>query len=150
MAANEGFNVPTVATDALVEIFLRLLTSAWRRFRLVCKLCRDLVDRRAHAGAAGPDPDPHLHQPWVEVPCHRVRRQRRAPQARVVLRVGHPRRRRHGRHVQHGLICLHDYGDRFVITVANPITGEAWRSLHTPRRGTRPDVKGYTPSATTP
>ena len=41
--AGEGFDVPT---DAFVEILLRLPTSARRRFRLVCKRWRDVIDER--------------------------------------------------------------------------------------------------------
>ncbi|CAL4980249.1 unnamed protein product [Urochloa decumbens] len=44
MAADEGFN--NVPTDSLVEILLRLPTSARRRFRLVCKRWRDTIDER--------------------------------------------------------------------------------------------------------
>ncbi|TVU05374.1 hypothetical protein EJB05_48533, partial [Eragrostis curvula] len=41
--AEDGFTLPT---DAFVEILLRLPTSARRRFRLVCKRWRDVINER--------------------------------------------------------------------------------------------------------
>ncbi|CAL4999534.1 unnamed protein product [Urochloa decumbens] len=138
MADEEGFSVPT---DALTEIFLRLPTSDRRRFRLVCKLWRDAIDERT--------PERQVQTKILAFISH-------GQSSRAIVfddKDGHRRQEAYNSTTRgvvemvgtcNGLICLHDAddGDRSVITVANPITGEAvalppppaaWGSLR--RRG---------------
>ncbi|KAG2579583.1 hypothetical protein PVAP13_6NG263400 [Panicum virgatum] len=121
--ADEGFDVPT---DAFVEILLRLPTSARRRFRLVCKRWRDVIDERTPERQVrtktlafiGPwrspralvfdDTDGRRSHEWAYPSAHEV-----------VSMVG----------TCNGLICLLDAGEggrsALRLTVANPVTGEA-------------------------
>ncbi|CAL5013235.1 unnamed protein product [Urochloa decumbens] len=121
--ADEGFNVPT---DALVEILLRLPTSARWRFRLVCKLWRGAIDQRT--------PERQVRTKILTFISHG-----RSSRATVFDdKDGHRRHEwtynssTHGGTIHmvgtcNGLICLHDTGDSdcSVITVTNPVTGEA-------------------------
>ncbi|CAL5005533.1 unnamed protein product [Urochloa decumbens] len=121
-ADSEGFNLPT---DALVEILLRLPTSARRRFRLVCKQWRDLVDERT---------------PERQVRTKILAFIRHGSRSHAIVFDDKDGRRMHEWCCEpathgfvdiigtcNGLICLHDTGDSdcSVITVTNPVTGEA-------------------------
>ncbi|KAG2584135.1 hypothetical protein PVAP13_6KG276900 [Panicum virgatum] len=106
--AGEGFDVPT---DAFVEILLRLPTSARRRFRLVCKRWRDVIDERT--------PERQIRTKTLvfdfdnEDGCRE--HEGAFPSSYGVVRmVG----------TCNGLTCLHDAG-RSALTVSNPVTGEA-------------------------
>ncbi|CAL5013233.1 unnamed protein product [Urochloa decumbens] len=123
MADDEVFNLPT---DALVEILLRLPTSARRRFRLVCKLWRNVIDERtperqvrtkiltfiSHGRSSRAtvydDKDGHRRHEWTY---------NWSTYGGAVHMVG----------TCNGLICLHNAGEgvRSPIRVANPVTGEA-------------------------
>lgn len=122
MAEADSFTPPT---DAFVEILLRLPTSSRRRFRLVCKRWRDVIDERTS-------------ERQVRSKILAFISGRRGSRA-LVLDDGGFRRRHEWTYkssshgvvgmvgTANGLICLRDsYGDATIsaITVANPITGE--------------------------
>ncbi|CAO2202361.1 unnamed protein product [Urochloa humidicola] len=119
---DEGFN--NLPTDAFVEILLRLPLSARRRFRLVCKRWRDVINERT--------PERQVRTKILAFICD-------GPSSRAIVFDDKDGRPRHEWTYNsatsgfvcmvgtcNGLICLHDIGEggRSVITVANPITGE--------------------------
>lgn len=119
-------------TDAFVEVLLRLPTSTRRRFRLVCRRWRDLINSRTPERQVRTKILAFFSDPWHS----------RA----LVLDDGEdgPRRRHDWTYTSsldalrmvgtsNGLICLHDSAPRprvvrgmisSDITVANPVTGE--------------------------
>ncbi|KAF8654481.1 hypothetical protein HU200_061671 [Digitaria exilis] len=125
MADGESFDLPI---DILVDILVRLPTSARRRFRLVCKRWRDAIDERtaerqvrtkilafksnrlsSRALVFDDDEEGRLRHEWIYSSASSL--------SDKVDMVG----------TCNGLICLHDsgQGEHTGITVANPITGEA-------------------------
>ncbi|KAL6653609.1 hypothetical protein ACP70R_008533 [Stipagrostis hirtigluma subsp. patula] len=129
--ADEGFIV--LPDDASVQILLFLPTSSRRRFRLVCKRWRDLIDDRT--------PERHVRTKILAFSSQRG-------SSRAVVYDDHDGRRRHewtypwshGAAFLHivgtcnGLLCLHESrqmtlgggaGCCSTVTVTNPITGEA-------------------------
>ncbi|KAL6661189.1 hypothetical protein ACP70R_000573 [Stipagrostis hirtigluma subsp. patula] len=126
--ADEGF-IALLPDDAFVQILLFLPTSSRRRFRLVCKRWRDLIDERT--------PERQVRTKILAFSSQRG-------SSRAVVFDDHDGRRRHEwtypwfgasfvRIVgtSNGLLCLHEsrqvHGIAVcsTITVTNPITGEA-------------------------
>ncbi|KAF8654483.1 hypothetical protein HU200_061673 [Digitaria exilis] len=129
--ADEGFDL--LPTDTFVAILVRLPTSARRRSRLVCKRWRDVIDERTSE-----------RQLRTKILAFNSAWQ----SSHVVIFDDKDGRRRHdwtydsalsGKvdmvGTSNGLICLQDTGDRdrSIITVANPITGEAMALPPLPR-----------------
>ncbi|TVU05394.1 hypothetical protein EJB05_48554, partial [Eragrostis curvula] len=121
--ADDGFSIPT---DAFVDILLRLPQSARRRFRLVCRHWRDVINERT--------PEPQVRAKilaFLSRSCHSSR-------AYVFDNNGGRRTREWRFPTSHsidsvdmvgtcnGLICLHEFlfPIRGTIMVTNPITGD--------------------------
>ncbi|CAL4999502.1 unnamed protein product [Urochloa decumbens] len=125
--ADEDLSLPD---DVFVPILLHLPTSSRRRFCLVCKRWRDVIDERTPDRDAGRHQDPRLRQPAQQgLPRHRLRQRRRLPPARVDLPVL--------TRAQHHRLAP---GKRSfsIVTVTNPITGETM-ALPPPPESSEPE-----------
>ncbi|CAL5005580.1 unnamed protein product [Urochloa decumbens] len=128
MADEEGLDLPD---DALVQVLLRLPTSSRRRFRLVCKHWRNLINERT--------PEWRARARILTFLCHRGISRAHvfddgggAPRHAWTYRSSNDRGFVHLVGSCNGLLCLHDNaaspgfagGTLSAVSVTNPLTGK--------------------------
>ncbi|TVU05372.1 hypothetical protein EJB05_48531, partial [Eragrostis curvula] len=119
----------TLPTDAFVEILLRLPTSARRRFRLVCKRWRDIIDERTPERQARSQILAFISDDGRSHALVFDKDKDGCPRHEWTYNSSFPNGNVYMVSTCNGLICLQDIdhtADSTVstITVANPITGD--------------------------